>query len=575
MVVGARGQPRPLPVSISQALQALWVFPLLPPARARATVLAVAHARGHDRRGRRLLGRRHRGARDRGRDREVLLARGRSGLPRRERAPRGSRRRDAQLDAPPRLGPVHRAAAGARRSSGSRAAEWSAARRRSTRASPCAASRTTTTSGPRWACPSGAGRQCLPAFKRLENDLDVRNEWHSQDGPDPHPPAPRRASSCPGRPRFLEACAALGFPRCDDTNDPTTTGVGPARDEQGRRRAHERRALLPRRRGARAGRTCASGRDTLVRRVLFARPPGRGRRGRDARTRARDRSAPRRPVRRGHGDAGHPAALGRRAARVGRAARRGPRRRTCPPWARGSSITPASRSSCGRAPLRQSLPRPAHPDGAPLHVEAERPTQRHDPPARLVRAAPVSSRCRSSSIMCSVGKPRGHGTIEYTSADPRSRPAHRVATARRRRRPAARRRGHAARGGCSRDAGDSARPGRVLLAAGARGDRATRGSPRGSGGICDSGYHPCGTVPMGADDASDADAATDGRGRVRGVEGPLGRRREPHADDPEREHEPHHAHDRRALRRVDEERRDVSRLTLAGARPPPVGPTRP
>jgi choline dehydrogenase len=35
--------------------------------------------------------------------------------------------------------------------------------------------------------------------------------------------------------------------------------------------------------------------------------------------------------------------------------------------------------------------------------------------------------------------------------------------------------------------------------------------------VCDSGYHPCGTVPMGADD--DPEAATDGRGRVRGVEG--------------------------------------------------------
>jgi choline dehydrogenase len=37
--------------------------------------------------------------------------------------------------------------------------------------------------------------------------------------------------------------------------------------------------------------------------------------------------------------------------------------------------------------------------------------------------------------------------------------------------------------------------------------------------ISDSSYHPCGTVPMGGDDASDADAATDGRGRVRHVEG--------------------------------------------------------
>ena len=39
------------------------------------------------------------------------------------------------------------------------------------------------------------------------------------------------------------------------------------------------------------------------------------------------------------------------------------------------------------------------------------------------------------------------------------------------------------------------------------------------GRISDSGYHPCGTVPMGPDDASLTEAATDGRGRVRGVDG--------------------------------------------------------
>jgi choline dehydrogenase len=37
--------------------------------------------------------------------------------------------------------------------------------------------------------------------------------------------------------------------------------------------------------------------------------------------------------------------------------------------------------------------------------------------------------------------------------------------------------------------------------------------------ITGSGYHPCGTVPMGPD--TDARAATDGRGRVRGVEGVI------------------------------------------------------
>ena len=67
---------------------------------------------------------------------------------------------------------------------------------------------------------------CLPAFKRLENDLDFDNEWHGSDGPIPI----RRHRSdelVPWQAAFLEACAEVGFPACDDTNDPTKAGAGP------------------------------------------------------------------------------------------------------------------------------------------------------------------------------------------------------------------------------------------------------------------------------------------------------------------------------------------------------------
>lgn len=67
---------------------------------------------------------------------------------------------------------------------------------------------------------------CLPAFKRLERDLDIDNEWHGQDGPIPirrHRPD----ELVPFQAAFLEACASAGYPRCDDHNDPTTTGAGP------------------------------------------------------------------------------------------------------------------------------------------------------------------------------------------------------------------------------------------------------------------------------------------------------------------------------------------------------------
>jgi choline dehydrogenase len=36
-----------------------------------------------------------------------------------------------------------------------------------------------------WDLPEWTWERCLPAFKRLENDLDVRNPWHGQDGPVP------------------------------------------------------------------------------------------------------------------------------------------------------------------------------------------------------------------------------------------------------------------------------------------------------------------------------------------------------------------------------------------------------
>jgi choline dehydrogenase len=74
--------------------------------------------------------------------------------------------------------------------------------------------------------PEWSWDRCLPAFLRLENDLDVRNRWHSQEGPIPirrHRPE----ELTPFQAAFLEACEELGFPRCDDHNDPTKTGYGP------------------------------------------------------------------------------------------------------------------------------------------------------------------------------------------------------------------------------------------------------------------------------------------------------------------------------------------------------------
>jgi choline dehydrogenase len=121
------------------------------------------------------------------------------------------------------------------------------------------------------------------------------------------------------------------------------------------------------------------------------------------------------------------------------------------------------------------------------------------------------------SLMCSIGKPRGRGAIEFTSPSPRLRPHidSNLFTDESDRALAVEALTLAVELAQSRPMRDKATffwpPARVVT------DRARLEAwiPR----ICDSSYHPCGTVPMGPDDASLEDAATDGRGRVRGVEG--------------------------------------------------------
>jgi len=67
---------------------------------------------------------------------------------------------------------------------------------------------------------------CLPAFKRLERDLDLGDlPHHGSDGPLPV----RRHTLdelVPWQAAFLEACEGFGLPACDDTNAPGATGFG-------------------------------------------------------------------------------------------------------------------------------------------------------------------------------------------------------------------------------------------------------------------------------------------------------------------------------------------------------------
>jgi choline dehydrogenase len=119
------------------------------------------------------------------------------------------------------------------------------------------------------------------------------------------------------------------------------------------------------------------------------------------------------------------------------------------------------------------------------------------------------------TIATCVGKPRGHGTLRIESANPRSKPR---IECRFLEHPDDMRRAVDALQ-LARKCGQSAAmrelafpfwPWGAVLDSRPRLERFIRR-------VCGSGYHPCGTVPMGA--AADESAATDQHGRVRGVEG--------------------------------------------------------
>lgn len=71
--------------------------------------------------------------------------------------------------------------------------------------------------------PEWAWSKCLPAFIRLETDQDMQNDLHGRDGPVPIRRYTRE-ELVPFQAAFLDACRSLGYPECPDHNDPSTTG---------------------------------------------------------------------------------------------------------------------------------------------------------------------------------------------------------------------------------------------------------------------------------------------------------------------------------------------------------------
>ena len=65
----------------------------------------------------------------------------------------------------------------------------------------------------------------LPYFRKMESDLDIRDDFHGSDGPVPVRRHGRETWQ-PTQAAFFQACAAAGFPHSRDMNHPESTGVG-------------------------------------------------------------------------------------------------------------------------------------------------------------------------------------------------------------------------------------------------------------------------------------------------------------------------------------------------------------
>lgn len=74
--------------------------------------------------------------------------------------------------------------------------------------------------------PQWSWRECLPYFIKLEHDLDFDDDYHGKNGPLPVRRA-RPEELVPWQAAFLEACERFGFTASPDHNAPDTLGYGP------------------------------------------------------------------------------------------------------------------------------------------------------------------------------------------------------------------------------------------------------------------------------------------------------------------------------------------------------------
>lgn len=363
--------------------------------------------------------------------------------------------------------------------------------------------------------------QCLPAFRRLERDLDFgdKSDYHGNKGPLPL----RRYTAqemVPWQAIFMEAALELGYPWCEDSNAPGSAGVGPhAMNVLDGRRISAAEAYLTPQVRARPGLQIRA--QTLVRRVLF-----------DDRKRVTGVEVEhggtvnivdtRRVVLCG-GAINTPGILLRSG--IGPAhdvERIGVELIADSPGVGRRLLDHPGSAIFMRPHYRQLIPRVDHPviQGvlryrSPLQSLPDTDMQIQ---AGSLVALQIKGRTVNLplvSFMAPVGKPRGYGRLRYLSADPRAIPhidSMLLEDSRDRAQAIE------AMQLCMRLASTKAVtkvasplwPSRRRLA---NHDRASEWIRKST----DSGYHPSGTVPMGPDE--DPNAPCDGRGRVRGVTG--------------------------------------------------------
>ncbi|HEY1959387.1 MAG TPA: GMC family oxidoreductase N-terminal domain-containing protein [Polyangiaceae bacterium] len=354
-----------------------------------------------------------------------------------------------------------------------------------------------------WGMADWTWEKCLPAFKRLETDMDFDGEFHGKNGPIPirrHP----REELVPWQAAFLDACKMQGIADCPDHNDPTAAGAGPhAMNKVGGERMSVLRCYLTREVRGRANLRIEP--NVVVRRVLFS---GRRATGLEVERDGRVETIACRRIMLSAGAINTPGIL----MRSGIGPREIVERLGVDLVADSPSVGERLLDHHGAAifflpaphvvgfddPLIQTLYRftsegSAHPNDMQIQAGSILPLPRVTVPF--------------VSLMCQVGKPRGHGELRWESADPHAKPRIRSSVL------ALREDRDKAIAALRRAWEIAQSPPMRSLARMIWPRRSTLFSDRMHDAIrhaCDSGYHPCGTVPMGE--------ATDSRGRVTGVE---------------------------------------------------------